>query len=108
MRRIVATAVLLLAVSALAQPAPPPPRRGPDPLLASLNLTADQKAKWEAAHADFVKATQPLHDQIKAAHDALDDKLGALLTPEQKAKFDAARAERRDRHEPPPPPCPMP
>lgn len=31
-------------------------------------------------------------DQMKAAHDALDQKLVSVLTPEQRAKFDAFRA----------------
>jgi hypothetical protein len=110
MRRIVFTVALLIValmgVSAFAQPARPP--QPPDPLPMMLGLTADQKAAWDAAHADFEKQVQPLHDQLRAAHDALDLKLEAMLTPEQKAKFAAARAMRPPHHEPPPPPCPMP
>ena len=92
-----------------------------------LNLTADQKAQWDALHADLKKSVEPLfaqqraaHDalhtalesanpdptalgqqllaihaierQIKSAHDAVEAKVAAILTPEQKLKLDALKS----------------
>ena len=79
------------------EPSGPPPH---DALPAYLNLTADQKVAWETAHKEFAA-------EMKAAHERLDQKLTAVLTPEQKAKFDgfqaAMKAIRGDRPGPPPP-----
>ena len=83
---ILITLVTAMAVSAAAQPAPPPPPHR-DALPEYLQLTDAQKAQWQAAHAEFEAA-------MKAAHDALEAKLAATLTPEQKAKFDAFKAAR--------------
>jgi len=72
------TLILTFATVAFAQPAPPPgppPRGAGDPLAAYLNLTADQKAAWEAAREAFETATQPLFEKQRAAQEAL----GALL-----------------------------
>lgn len=82
---ILITVVAAMAVSAAAQPGPPPPRR--DVVADYLQLTDAQKSAWQAAHAEF-EAT------VKAAHDALEAKLTATLTPEQKAKFQAFEAAR--------------
>ena len=42
-------------------------------------------------------AQQAVNDQIRAAHDALKAKVAAVLTPEQKSKFDAI-ASMHERH----------
>src|SRR5262249_30081595 len=42
-------------------------------------------------------AQQAVNTQIKAAHDALKSKIAAVLTPEQKSKFDAI-ATMHERH----------
>ena len=128
MKRTILILTLLAATAAFAQP----PR--PDRLETMLNLTAEQKAAWDAARNDFHNANealfdrersaqQQLHDaleakspdpcavgtamvslhaveeQLRTAHQALDQKLEALLTPEQKAKFESR---------PPRPPMPPP
>ena len=82
---ILITLVTAMAVSATAQPGPPPPRR--DVLADYLQLTDAQKSAWQAAHAEFETA-------MKAAHDALETKLGSTLTAEQKTKFEAFKAAR--------------
>ena len=82
---ILITVVTAMAVSAAAQPAPPPPRG--DVLADYLQLTDAQKSAWQAAHADFDAA-------VKAAHDALEAKLGTTLTAEQKAKYEEFKTAR--------------
>ena len=79
---ILITLLTAMAVSAAAQPGPPPPRR--DVLPDYLQLTDAQKTAWQAAH------------------DALEAKLSATLTPEQKVKFDAFVAARKAMHPPHP------
>jgi Spy/CpxP family protein refolding chaperone len=88
MKRVLILITLLtaMAVSAAAQPGPPPPPHR-DALPDYLQLTDAQKTQWQAAHAEFEAA-------MKAAHDALEAKLAATLTPEQKVKFDAFKAAR--------------
>jgi Spy/CpxP family protein refolding chaperone len=108
MKRIFAILALLLAFSASAQRPPrpnaAPPAGGPPPLEAKamadyLGLTDSQKASAEAIHEEFRASVEPiheqiraLHDQIKSAHDAADAKFLAVLTSEQKARFEAFRA----------------
>ncbi len=103
MKRIVAIVALLFAFTASAQ-RPPHPHAAPPPLEANamadyLGLTESQKAAAEAIHEDFRASVEPiheqiraLHDQIKSAHEAADAKFLALLTSEQKARFEAFRA----------------
>jgi Spy/CpxP family protein refolding chaperone len=103
MKRILAIAALFIACSAFAQ-RPPRPHGAPPPLEANelaayLGLTDSQKAAAETIDAEFRASVEPihaqiraLHEQIKSAHDAADAKFAALLTPEQKAKFEAFRA----------------
>jgi Spy/CpxP family protein refolding chaperone len=125
------TFIVITAASLFAQGRPPGPPPGAlagiDPLVAYLNLTADQKAAWDAARKEFDTAAQPLFDkqrdadealhtaldaksadacsigtqmlairaigdQIHAAHDALEAKLEAMLTADQKAKYEAFEA----------------
>src|SRR5690349_10265806 len=50
-----------------------------------------------------VLAVHAIDQQIKSAHDAMDQKISALLTPDQKVKFDAFNAARRFAGPPPPP-----
>jgi hypothetical protein len=82
---IILTLVTAIAIPAAAQPAPPPPRG--NALADYLQLTDAQKSAWQAAHTEFDAA-------MKAAHEALEAKLTATLTPEQKTKFDAFKAAR--------------
>ena len=51
-----------------------------------------------------VLAVHAIDQQIKSANDAMDQKIAALLTPDQKVKFDAFNAARRFAGPPPPPP----
>ena len=132
MKRILVliTITLVAAVSALAAEGPGPrPReeRGAE-LGRYLNLTAEQRNVWDAAHAEFAAAAEPLfqkergimeqveaslksksdacgignnmlaaqavRDQIHAAHETMTQKQTAVLTPEQKSKFEAFLAAR--------------
>ncbi len=64
-------------------------------LLASLNLTADQQAKASQIFADARTKAQAAGDDFQARRQVMQDannQLEAILTPEQKAKFEAARA----------------
>jgi len=75
-----------------------------------LGLSPDQKAKWELAALERAKANQPLkekmqgsttpeerknlHKQVKANTDRFNTTVVALLTPEQKTKFDQMQREK--------------
>ena len=123
------------------QAAPGMPRAGGDPLAEYLGLSAEQKASWEAIRAETHQTIGPLHEQgqalagqleattdaaaignlvlqlralstqIDAAREAGDAKFAALLSAEQKVKFDAFQAASEFMHHrgpgpggPPPPP----
>ena len=83
MKRIAVILALTLATAtaAFTQQGPPPgggapPRpAGPDPLVAYLNLTAEQKTAWDAARAAFETASQPLFEKQREAQ----EQLGTLL-----------------------------
>ncbi|HJQ39751.1 MAG TPA: periplasmic heavy metal sensor [Thermoanaerobaculia bacterium] len=102
MKRIIAIVALLIASSAFAQ-RPPRPNGPPPPLEANaladyLGLTDGQKAAAETIHEEFRASVEPiheqiraLHEQIKSAHEAADAKFLALLTSEQRARFEAFR-----------------
>ena len=108
MKKIIPVVVcLLVAASAFPQRGPggappPPPPGGPNAahaLADYLGLTESQQVAAEAIDADFRASAEPihaqiraLHEQIKAAHEAADAKFLALLTAEQRAKFEAFRA----------------
>ncbi len=67
-------------------------------LLASLNLSADQQAKASQIFADARTKAQAAGDDAQARRQIMQDannQLEAILTPEQKAKFEAARAQAR-------------
>jgi len=65
-----------------------------------LNLTADQQEKIKPITADFAAQADKLHansiQQFKQLSDATDDRIAAVLTPEQKAKLDEIRKQRDD------------
>jgi Spy/CpxP family protein refolding chaperone len=76
MKRIALTLTLVLAfaTAAFAQQGPPPgapPRPAGDPLATYLNLTADQKAVWEAAHEAFDATVQPLFEKQRTLQEAI-------------------------------------
>lgn len=128
----------LSALPAMAQdPAPPPPQQdqagprqgGPgrmgnqvEFLTKKLNLTPDQVTQVKAIDEDTGKQMKALREDTTVAgpdkrakmmdiHKASQDKIRALLTPDQQTKFDALqeqmkerRANRGDGQGPPPPP----
>jgi Spy/CpxP family protein refolding chaperone len=57
-----------------------------------LRSLADAAAPDANAIGKQVLAIKAIDQQIKAAHEATAAKVAAMLTPEQKAKFDAMRA----------------
>jgi protein CpxP len=133
----------LNALSAMAQDpaAPPPPGQGGprggrgmgghqlEFLTQKLNLTPDQVTQVKAIDADTWKQAKALQDDTSVAgpdkrtkmmeiHKASQDKIRALLTDDQKTKFDALQAEMREHRgnrgggygpptPPPPPPTPQ-
>jgi Spy/CpxP family protein refolding chaperone len=99
--------LLLLALPLLAQrgPGPEPGPGAPPRLPEYLQLTAAQQTAWQQAHADFRATVEPLRAKEREAHDTLEAKLVAVLTPEQKTKYDAFEAAAAFlRAQPAPPP----
>jgi Spy/CpxP family protein refolding chaperone len=137
-------ATALSALPAMAQDpsAPPPPSQdqagprqgGPgggmrgnqvDFLTKKLNLTPDQVTQVKAIDADAMNQMKALHEDTSTAgpdkrakmmdiHKTSQDKIRALLTDDQKTKFDALQAQTRQRRgdhgggDGPPPPPPQP
>jgi periplasmic protein CpxP/Spy len=136
-------ATALSALPAMAQDpsAPPPPQDQAGPrqggpggmrgnqvefLTKKLNLTPDQVTQVKAIDADTMNQMKALHEDTSVAgpdkrakmmdiHKASQDKIRALLTDDQKTKFDALQAQTRERRGnrgggdgPPPPPPPPP
>ena len=104
MKRIIPVVIVcLFALSAFAQRGPGPGGPPPPPRLDSyLSLTDSQKAAAEAIEAELRTSTEPLHAQLRALHeqleqarDAANAKFLALLTAEQRAKFEAFQAAAR-------------
>jgi Spy/CpxP family protein refolding chaperone len=136
---MVGTAIGVLQARAQDPSAPPPPgqdaprnggpggRRGNQVefLTKKLNLTPDQVTQVKAIDADAATQMKALHEDTSIAgpdkrakmmdiHKASQEKIRALLTDDQKTKFDALQAqmwEHRGNHGggegPPPPPPPQ-
>lgn len=77
-------------------------------MLASLGLTADQTQKvqavmeaqrpaMEALRNDTSLSREQRREKMQAIRQSTDSQLATILTPEQKAKWDQARAQRRER-----------
>ncbi len=80
-----------------------------------LGLTTEQKVKWEAAVRERITANKPikeklqgsttpeerkkLHGDAKANMKKFDDTVALFLTPEQKAKYEAKKKEKKDKVE---------
>lgn len=78
-----------------------------------LALTADQKAKWEAAALTRIQANEPhrtklkgsttpeerkqIHASVKENNKKFDDTVNGFLTAEQKTKFEAMKKEHREK-----------
>jgi Spy/CpxP family protein refolding chaperone len=115
---------------------PPPPHQRPnreqmqerqiEHLTKHLNLTADQATQIRAVYKDTDTQMESLHqdtstpreqkwEKMKSIHETAQTKIRALLTEEQKPKFDEMVARQREHMEhegrpgaplPPPPPPP--
>jgi Spy/CpxP family protein refolding chaperone len=98
------------------------PERQTEMLTKQLNLTPDQVTQVKAIDADAMQQAKALRDdtslsqddrrsKMMTIHEGAQAKIRALLTDDQKTKFDAMvakRHERMERHEgngPPPPPA---
>jgi protein CpxP len=139
---VLALGVITLGVlPALAQDPPPPPQAPDGPphgggmgmrgnqvefLTKRLNLTPDQVTQVKAIDEDTMKQAKAVQDDTSLAgpdkrtkmmdiHKTAQGKIRALLTDDQKAKYDALQAEMRERNQnrqggpggpplPPPPP----
>ena len=119
---VLAIGATALSVSAVAQDpgAPPPPpagQHGPrgggmrghqvEFLTKKLDLTPDQVTQVKAIDADTWKQAKAVQDDTSVAgpdkrskmmeiHKASQDKIRALLNPDQQTKFDALQAEMRE------------
>jgi periplasmic protein CpxP/Spy len=129
----------LSAFPAMAQDPSAPPPQGQDGqrhggmrgnqvefLTKKLNLTPDQATQVKAIDTDSWNQMKALREDTATAgqdkrakmmdiHKASQDKIRALLTPDQQTKFDALQAQMRERRGnhgggqggPPPPPAPQ-
>ena len=128
------------AVPVLAQdgPPPPPPQGGgmhhgdqsgrmlkrltrelnlsPDQVSQIQAIQADEATKMQALQADSADAGPGKHKQMKAIHEDGVARTRAVLTDDQKPKFDAMLAQQKEREQehrqnggapPPPPPAPQ-
>ena len=141
-----ATALSVLPAMAQDPSAPPPPPQGQggprhggpggmrehqvEFLTKQLNLTPDQVTQVKAIDADAWTQMKAMREDTTTAgqdkrakmmdiHKASQDKIRALLTDDQKTKFDALQAQMRERRgnregggdgpppQPPPPPAPQ-
>jgi len=77
-------------------------------MLASLDLSADQAQKvkavmegqrpaMEAIRNDSSLSREQRREKMQALRQSMDSQMSAILTPEQKAKWDQERAQRRER-----------
>jgi len=66
-----------------------------DHLTQKLQLTADQQTQVKKILGDSQAQLKPLMDQMKSIHQQTDEKIEALLTPDQKKKCDEMKAERQ-------------
>jgi Spy/CpxP family protein refolding chaperone len=80
-----------------------------------LGLNAEQKAKWEAAVRERITANKPIKEKLqgsttpeerkklqgdaKANMKKFDESVSLFLTPEQKAKYEAKKKEKKDNFE---------
>ena len=118
---IAALALATSAANTMAQtPAPSPAQSGECPggkhhkhdgngPLAALNLTPDQKAKIDVLRADLHSKTETIRsnaaltpeqkkEQIKALREANRTQVEAILTPDQLAQLQKAKAEHKEHH----------
>ena len=74
-----------------------------------LNLTDDQKAKLKPIFEDEMQQMKAVRDdsslsqeqkraKMKSIHESFHDKINAVLTPEQQAKFKQLRQEQMEKH----------
>ena len=94
-RTLITTLILIVAVAAVA--APPRPRGGegePHVLAEFLGLSDAQKAQIEPLR-------ETMHAEIIAAREKFDASFEALLTPEQKAKWEMVQQLREARRQRP-------
>jgi Spy/CpxP family protein refolding chaperone len=84
------------------------PGRRADRMKHELNLTDDQTAqvksiledgrtKMEAIHSNSSLSRDDRRAQMMSIHKAQDDRIEALLTPDQKTKFEAMQERMRER-----------
>lgn len=99
------------------RPHPPDPDRVVARLARQLSLTPDQQGKVRAVLVDEQAKMKALHEKLRADFEAnradLAKRLSAVLTDEQKPKFEALEKRWEERHKkiwgaPPPPPGPGP
>jgi protein CpxP len=60
-------------------------------------IFADQRAKMDALRANTALAPKDMHQQMMAVHQDSETKIHAILTPDQRTKYDAMEANMRAR-----------
>lgn len=112
---VCAAAIMLGAAGAYAQEKKPvPPAERPhheqrmeqmeDKLAQELGLTAEQQVQAKKIHQEGRKKVKPLMDEMKDIRKKMDElrqenmkEFEAILTPDQKAKFEKIKAERHEK-----------
>jgi protein CpxP len=141
---LLCSAGLVMSSASAQQDAPPPPsdgqtqgpppggpgRGGPDHRLMMMQselqlspdqttqmkqILADQRAKMEALRTNSSLAPREMRQQMMAIHEDSEAKVHAILTPDQRGKYDAMEAKMREHGQrrgmggtPPSPPPPPP
>lgn len=67
-----------------------------DHLKKKLNLTDEQQKKIQSIQESKREKKKAIHEQMKALHDETQAEIRAVLTPEQQAKFDEMKANRKE------------
>jgi Spy/CpxP family protein refolding chaperone len=87
----------------LGRPGPPKPSQIADRMSQELGLSAEQRTQLEAVferNGDRLEAFRAqTRAQFEAIRKQLDSEISAILTPDQRARFDAQR-KRRERNRP--------
>src|SRR3954462_963090 len=66
-------------------------------LTKALKLTTDQQGQVKQILQDEATQMKPLHEQMKTIHEQSDGKISALLTGDQKKKYDELKAKREEK-----------
>ena len=72
------------------------PGKSLEMLTKKLKLTDEQRGQVDQIMQDYHSKMEALHEQIEALHNEKHEKIKAVLTPEQQAKFDEMQDKMKD------------